>query len=134
MNFEEVKRQEQENLMPTYGRFPVALVYGKGAVAVDTEGKEYIDFTSGIGVNSLGYCDDGWVSAVAKQAGAIQHMSNLYYSPVQTSLAAELCRLTGLAGCFSAIPEPRPMNALLSWPENTAPINTANRGQRSSRW
>ena len=39
MNFEEVKRQEQENLMPTYGRFPVALVYGKGAVAVDTEGK-----------------------------------------------------------------------------------------------
>ena len=42
MNFEEVKRQEQENLMPTYGRFPVALVYGKGAVAVDTEGKEYI--------------------------------------------------------------------------------------------
>lgn len=82
MNFEEVKRQEQENLMPTYGRFPVALVYGKGAVAVDTEGKEYIDFTSGIGVNSLGYCDDGWVSAVAKQAGAIQHMSNLYYSPV----------------------------------------------------
>ena len=38
--------------MPTYGRFPVALVYGKGAVAVDTEGKEYIDFTSGIGVNS----------------------------------------------------------------------------------
>ena len=88
MNFEEVKRQEQENLMPTYGRFPVALVYGKGAVAVDTEGKEYIDFTSGIGVNSLGYCDDGWVSAVAKQAGAIQH-DNLYYSPVQTSLAAE---------------------------------------------
>ena len=134
MNFEEVKRQEQENLMPTYGRFPVALVYGKGAVAVDTEGKEYIDFTSGIGVNSLGYCDDGWVSAVAKQAGAIQHMSNLYYSPVQTSLAAELCRLTGFGRVFSAIPEPRPMNALLSWPENTAPINTANRGQRSSRW
>lgn len=100
MNFEEVKRQEQENLMPTYGRFPVALVYGKGAVAVDTEGKEYIDFTSGIGVNSLGYCDDGWVSAVAKQAGAIQHMSNLYYSPVQTSLAAELCRLTGFGRVF----------------------------------
>mgnify|MGYP002242543686 CR=1 FL=1 len=101
MNFEEVKRQEQENLMPTYGRFPVALVYGKGAVAVDTEGKEYIDFTSGIGVNSLGYCDDGWVSAVAKQAGAIQHMSNLYYSPVQTSLAAELCRLTGFGRSVS---------------------------------
>lgn len=100
MNFEQVKQQEQENLMPTYGRFPVALVYGKGAVAVDTEGKEYIDFTSGIGVNSLGYCDDGWVSAVSKQAGAIQHMSNLYYSPVQTKLAAELCGLTGFGKVF----------------------------------
>ena len=100
MNFEEVKNQERDYLMPTYGRFPVALVSGKGAVAVDTEGKEYIDFTSGIGVNSLGYCDDGWVSAVSRQAGAIQHMSNLYYSPVQTKLAAELCRLTGFGKVF----------------------------------
>lgn len=100
MNFEEVKNQERDSLMPTYGRFPVALVSGKGAAAVDTEGKEYIDFTSGIGVNSLGYCDEGWVNAVSKQAGAIQHMSNLYYSPVQTKLAAELCRLTGFGKVF----------------------------------
>lgn len=100
MNFEEVKNQEHDNLMPTYGRFPVALVSGKGAVAVDTEGKEYIDFTSGIGVNSLGYCDDGWVNAVSKQAGVIQHMSNLYYSPVQTELAAKLCKLTGFGKVF----------------------------------
>ena len=54
-------------MMPTYGRFPVALVSGKGAVATDTEGRQYIDFTSGIGVNSLGYCDDGWVKAVSRQ-------------------------------------------------------------------
>lgn len=50
MLFEEVKQQEQSYLMPTYGRFQVALVSGKGATAVDTEGKPYIDFGAGIGV------------------------------------------------------------------------------------
>lgn len=53
MNFEAVRQQEKENLMPTYGRFPVALVKGKGVYATDTEGKQYIDFGSGIGVNAL---------------------------------------------------------------------------------
>ncbi len=87
-------------MMPTYGRFPVALVSGKGAVATDTEGRQYIDFTSGIGVNSLGYCDDGWVKAVSRQAAALQHISNLYYSDVQTELAARLCKLTGYSKVF----------------------------------
>ena len=59
MNFEQVKQQEQANMMHTYGRFPVALVKGKGVTAWDTEGKDYIDFTSGIGVNALGWCDEG---------------------------------------------------------------------------
>ena len=58
MTFEEIKKEEAEYLMPTYGRFPVALAEGKGAVAKDVDGKEYIDFTSGIGVNCLGYSDD----------------------------------------------------------------------------
>ena len=87
-------------MMPTYGRFPVALTSGKGAVAMDTEGKEYIDFTSGIGVNSLGYCDDGWVQAVSRQAARLQHISNLYYSDVQTELASRLCELTGYSKVF----------------------------------
>ena len=59
MDFAAVKQQEEQNIMPTYGRFQAALVRGKGATAWDLEGKEYIDFTSGIGVNALGYCDDG---------------------------------------------------------------------------
>ncbi len=95
MNFEEIKADENEYLMHTYGRFNAALVSGKGAKAVDVNGKEYIDFTSGIGVNSLGYCDDGWVKAVTEQAGTIQHMSNLYYSPVQIKAAKKLCQLSG---------------------------------------
>ena len=65
MNFEAIRQQEKENLMPTYGRFPVALVQGKGVYATDSEGKTYLDFTSGIGVNALGWCDDGWVKAVS---------------------------------------------------------------------
>ena len=95
MTFEEIKNDEQQYMMHTYGRFQTALVSGKGAVAKGVDGKEYIDFTSGIGVNSLGYCDDGWVKAVSDQAAAIQHISNLYYSPLQTEVAKKLCELTG---------------------------------------
>ena len=100
MHFEEVKQQEQAYLMPTYGRFPAALVSGKGATAVDTEGKSYIDFGAGIGVNALGYCDPDWVKAVADQAATLQHISNLYYSPVMTRLAETLCTLTGYSKVF----------------------------------
>ena len=100
MDSEKVIKRDNEYVLHTYNRNPIALEKGHGLYAEGPEGQKYLDFTSGIGVNSLGYCDDGWVSAVAKQAGAIQHMSNLYYSPVQTSLAAELCRLTGFGRVF----------------------------------
>ena len=100
MTFEEIRKTEHESMMPTYGRFPVALVSGKGAAALDTEGKTYIDFTSGIGVNSLGYSDPAWAAAVARQAGTLQHISNLYYSPVQTELARRLCEITGFDKVF----------------------------------
>ena len=86
--------------MPTYGRFQVALEKGKGAAAYDCAGKKYIDFGSGIGVNSLGYCDDGWVKAVTEQAAKLQHISNLYYNPVQTELAEKLCRASGYSKVF----------------------------------
>lgn len=100
MTFDEIKDKEAEYLMPTYGRFQVALTEGKGAVAKDVNGKEYIDFTSGIGVNSLGYSDDGFVRAISQQAAKIQHMSNLYYNPLQSELAEKLCKLTGFSKVF----------------------------------
>lgn len=100
MTFDEIKNDEQKYMMHAYGRFNTALVSGKGAVAVDSEGKEYIDFTSGIGVNSLGYCDEGWTKAVAKQAAQLQHISNLYYSPLQTELSQKLCTLSGMKKVF----------------------------------
>ncbi len=100
MDFNKVKLMEKENIMPTYGRFSVALVSGKGATAVDIEGKKYIDFGSGIGVNSLGYCDDGWVKAVSEQMAKLQHISNLYYSPIQVEFAEKLCKATGFSKAF----------------------------------
>lgn len=100
MTFEEIKNDEQQYMMHTYGRFDAAIVSGKGAVAKDVNGKEYIDFTSGIGVNCLGYCDDGWVKAVSTQAATIQHISNLYYTPLQTEVSKKLCELTGFDKVF----------------------------------
>lgn len=87
--------------MHTYGRYDVSLAKGKGAVCYDEDGKRYVDVASGIGVNSLGFCDDGWVEAVTKQAGTIQHMSNYFYCEQAGTLAERLCKLTGLAKvCF----------------------------------
>ena len=100
LTFEEIKNDEQKYMMHTYGRFQTALVSGKGATAKDASGREYIDFTSGIGVNSLGYCDEGWVKAVTLQANTLQHISNLYYSPLQTHVSKKLCELTGLDKVF----------------------------------
>ncbi len=95
------KKKDLKYIMRTYGRYDVALKNGKGAAAYDEDGKKYIDVSSGIGVNSLGYCDEGWVKAVSAQAGEIQHMSNYFYSEQASNLAEKLCKLTGLSKvCF----------------------------------
>ncbi|MBQ1616314.1 MAG: aspartate aminotransferase family protein [Ruminococcus sp.] len=95
------KQLDQQYIMHTYGRYDVALKSGKGVVAYDEDGKKYIDVSSGIGVNCLGYCDEGWVAAVTKQAQTIQHMSNYFYSEQAGRLAEKLCTLTGMSKiCF----------------------------------
>ena len=71
MTFEEIKALDEQYVMHSYGRFPVAIDHGKGATVWDVEGKEYIDFTSGIGVCSLGHGDEGWVKAVTDQAAKL---------------------------------------------------------------
>lgn len=95
------KEKDLKYIMNTYGRYDAALAKGKGAVAHDEDGKRYIDTASGIGVNSLGFCDEGWVKAVSLQAGTIQHMSNYFYCEQASTLAERLCKLTGLSKvCF----------------------------------
>lgn len=102
MTFEEIKKLDEENVLQTYGRFPVALDHGQGAMLYDVEGKEYVDFTSGIGVNCLGYGNWQWASAVGAQALKLAHCSNLFYSEPYVKLAKTLCERSGMSGAFFA--------------------------------
>lgn len=88
--------------MNTYARFPVEIVRGKGSVAVDVNGKEYIDMGTGIGVTAFGYADDEWVTAVTAQLSKVQHTSNLYYTEPCAKLAKLLCEKTGMKKVFFA--------------------------------
>ncbi len=96
----EWKAKDKEYIVGTYGRFDLLAERGSGAVCQSPEGKEYIDFTSGIGVNSLGFCDPDWIRAVTDQLGKLQHISNLYYTMPQIRLAEELTSRTGMAKAF----------------------------------
>lgn len=96
----EIQKKDSSYLMPTYSRFPVALDHGKNATVYDTQGKAYIDFGSGIGVNALGYADEGFVRAVTAQLQKLQHASNLYYTEPQVRLAETLCGLSGYSKVF----------------------------------
>jgi len=89
-----------ENVMQTYGRYPVVSEQGVNCVCTDENGKTYIDFGSGIGTNSLGYCNEKWTEAVCKQVKTIQHTSNYYYTKVQAEFAEMLCSATGYSKVF----------------------------------
>lgn len=92
--------QFNKYVMPSYGRYPLVMDSGEGEYAADENGKRYIDFGSGIGTNSLGYCDDDWVKAVCEQAHRLQHTSNYYYTKVQADFAKALCETAGYTNMF----------------------------------
>jgi len=102
MTKDELKALDKQYVMPTYGRFDVAVASGEGAVVRDLDGREYIDFSSGIGVNSLGYANKAWLAAVTEQAGKLAHMSNLFYTEPCAKLARRLCESTGMSRVFFA--------------------------------
>ncbi len=92
--------QFNAHVMGSYGRFDLVLEKGKNQCATDENGKEYIDFGSGIGTNSLGYCNEDWVNAVCDQVKSLQHTSNYYYTKVQADFAEKLSEATGLKNMF----------------------------------
>ena len=100
MNLDIIKSQADNSLMPTYAHFPVSLEKGNGATFIDSEGNEVIDFGSGIGVNSLGYNNEGWVNAVTEQLKKVQHTSNLYYNSTVAEFSDALCKRTGFDRVF----------------------------------
>ena len=89
-----------DNVMHTYGRYDLVMEKGSGREAADENNKKYIDFGSGIGTNSLGYCDKEWADAVCSQVRSIQHTSNYYYTAIQAEFAEKLCSVTGYDKVF----------------------------------
>ena len=88
------------HVMNTYGRLPFALSHGRGCRVWDTEGREYLDALAGIAVNTLGHAHPKLVPALQDQVAKLIHCSNYYQAPLQETLAARLCELSGLEAAF----------------------------------
>ncbi|OJH49948.1 acetylornithine transaminase [Methanohalophilus portucalensis] len=86
--------------MQNYGRYPIALDKGAGALVWDIAGKQYIDCVAGIAVNNVGHCHPKVVKAIQEQAAKLIHVSNLYYTNVQADLAEKLSQVTGMDRLF----------------------------------
>ena len=97
MSIKEIDKQFVAN---TYARFDLEISHGQGSLVYDTEGKEYIDMSSGIAVNTFGMCDPVFINAVNRQLNKVQHTSNLYYSEPCARLAEILCTRTGAKKVF----------------------------------
>ena len=96
----DIKELDKKYIAGTYARADLVVERGKGATAWDFSGKEYIDLSSGLAVNTFGFCDDEWIKAVTDQLHKLQHISNLYYTQPQVKLAEILCQRTGLKKVF----------------------------------
>ncbi len=93
MKFEDIVSLEKKFIFPTYMRYPVAVVKGKGTRVYDPSGKEYIDMLAGISVCNLGHCHPEITQAICSQAQRLVHISNLFYIEEQVLLAQHLLSL-----------------------------------------
>lgn len=100
MNTAEIINMSENYLAHTYGRYPVALVKGDGVKVWDAEGKEYLDFVSGLAVCNLGHCHPKVTEAIKKQAETLVHVSNLYHIQPQAELAQLLVKNSFADGVF----------------------------------
>ena len=94
------KENDKKYVASTYARFDLEITRGEGSLVYDDSGKEYIDLSTGIAVNTFGHCDKEWIAAVTEQINKFQHTSNLYYTEPCTALARELCERTGAKKVF----------------------------------
>jgi len=100
VTLDDIRTREQQHVLQTYKRQPVAFVRGQGSRLYDAEGREYLDLLSGIGVTSLGHAHPGLTAVINDQAATLLHTSNLYYHPFQAQAAARLAQLSGLQRTF----------------------------------
>jgi acetylornithine/N-succinyldiaminopimelate aminotransferase len=99
-SLEQIAELERKYLLHTYNRYPVVLAKGKGVFLYDVDGKRFLDFVSGLGVNALGHAHPRIVKTIREQAARLLHVSNLYYHEYQGPLAEKLCTLSGLNRAF----------------------------------
>jgi acetylornithine/N-succinyldiaminopimelate aminotransferase len=97
---EEIIQREKQFLLQTYSRYPLVIERGKGVFLFDLDGKKYLDFVAGLGVNALGHAHPRIVKTIREQAARAIHLSNLYYNEYQGRLAEKLCTLSGLQRAF----------------------------------
>ena len=102
MDLLSIKEMESKYVMQTYSREDVLLVKGQGCLLYDDQGNEYIDMTSGIGVNCLGHNHPKLVEAIQDQAQKLLHCSNIFYSEPMVLVARELVKATGMSKMFFA--------------------------------
>ncbi len=100
MSLSSVIRAEQKLLLPTYDRHKILFTRGRGVYLWDSEGKRYLDFLSGIGVNALGHAHPAIQKVLKQQAGKLIHTSNLFYHQYQSELAKRLTKISGLDRAF----------------------------------
>ena len=98
--YQEIFALEQKYLLNTYARYPVAFARGKGVYLFDVDGKRYLDFLSGLGVNALGHAHPRILKVIREQSAKLIHLSNLYYNEYQGQLAERLCQKSGLDRAF----------------------------------
>src|ERR1700721_3313480 len=100
MSLASVSRMEAKLLLPTYERQPIMFVRGRGVYLWDSNGKRYLDFLSGIGVNALGHNHPSIQKVIKRQAPRLIHVSNLFFHEYQAELAQMLTQISGLDRAF----------------------------------
>ena len=100
MVMDDILARESRHVLQTYRRAGITFVRGEGVRLYDSEGREYLDLLSGIGVASLGHAHPALARAISEQAATLLHTSNLFYHPLQGELAEQLATLSGLPRAF----------------------------------
>ena len=93
----EIIEEYKKYLMPTYAP-SIVISKAKGSRVYDADGKQYYDFTSGIGCHNVGHCTEGVVKAIQEQVAKLGHCSNLFINEPQVKLAKKLVEISGLGG------------------------------------
>jgi acetylornithine/N-succinyldiaminopimelate aminotransferase len=133
MSLASVSRMEAKLLLPTYERQPILFVRGRGVYLWDSQGKRYLDFLSGIGVNALGHNHPAVQSAIKRQAGRLIHVSNLFFHEYQAELAQMLTQISGLDRAFFCNSGTEAWEGALKLARAFAQKNNTNRSKPKTR-